>query len=497
MLFNFNCETQRINNIIDEHAPTMTDKKIIETEIVRFKESRRRKDMFNGEKYYKGHHDIVRHQRKVIGTDGLLEVIENVPNNRVVDNQYKKMVDQKVNYLLGQPIAIKTDNDIYGKALKQLFNKKFMKLLKNICEDAFNAGIGWLLPYYNDQGAFLFKRFSPIEIIPLWADVEHTVLDGFIRLYEIIVYKGDDEELLEKVEVYSAGGINRFILDGGTLKPDDVPFSNYFTATDGNDVEVALNWEKTPLIAFKYNNKEIPLIKMVKTLQDGLNSIISTFQNNMEEDSRNTILVLKNYDGTNLAEFRKNLALYGAVKVKTNDGKDGGVDTLTVEVDADNYKAILEIFKKAIIENANGYDAKDDRMSGTPNQMNIQSMYSDIDTDANGMETEFQASFEELLWFVNIHLFNSGMGDFENEEVEVIFNRDILINESEAITNCTASVGLLSDETIIAQHPWVDDVQKEIKRMKEQKAKDQAEQDQYANAFPTAPAEVVPPVVPQ
>ena len=41
-----------------------------------------------------------------------------------------------------------------------------------------------------------------------------------------------------------------------------------------------------------------------------------------------------------------------------------------------------------------GYDAKDDRIIvGNPNQMNIQSMYSDIDLDANGIETEFQAAF--------------------------------------------------------------------------------------------------------
>ena len=70
---------------------------------------------------------------------------------------------------------------------------------------------------------------------------------------------------------------------------------------------------------------------------------------------------------------------------------------MQVEVNADNYKVIIEIFKKAIIENAMGYDAKDDRLAGNPNQMNIQSMYSDIDLDANGMETEYQAAFEELL----------------------------------------------------------------------------------------------------
>ena len=166
------------------------------------------------------------------------------------------------------------------------------------------------------------------------------------------------------------------------------------------------------MIAFKYNNKEIPLIKMVKSLQDGLNLIESNFQNQMEEDPRNTILVVVNYDGENLGEFRRNLATYGAVKVRTVDGAGGDVRTLQVEVNSENYKSIIELFKKAIIENAMGYDAKDDRMSGNPNQMNIQSMYSDIDLDANGMETEYQSSMEELLWFLNMHLINIGMGDF-------------------------------------------------------------------------------------
>ena len=91
-------------------------------------------------------------------------------------------------------------------------------------------------------------------------------------------------------------------------------------------------------------------------------------------------------------------------------------------------------------------------------------MYSDIDLDANEMETEFQASFEELLWFVDCHLANTNQGDYENEPVEVIFNRDILINEGEVIENIVKSVGILSDETLVAQHPWVDDVLLEIER---------------------------------
>jgi SPP1 family phage portal protein len=102
-------------------------------------------------------------------------------------------------------------------------------------------------------------------------------------------------------------------------------------------------------------------------------------------------------------------------------------------------------------------------------------MYSDIDIDANDMETEFQAAFEDLLFFINAYISNKGGGNYDGEEVNIIFNRDILISESEVIENCAKSVGILSDETIISQHPWVDDVELELKRLEEQKKKNMEE----------------------
>ena len=466
----------------------IADEKYVLDEIKNFQGSHRRLDMFNGEKYYAGMHDILGRQRTVIGENGTLEEVKNLPNNRIVDNQYKKMVDQKTNYLLGQPFTIRCENKTYEKVLKQIFNKKFQRLLKRVGEDSFNGGIGWIFVYYNDRGELTFKRFKPFEIIPGWADAEHTVLDYAIRIYEVIVYEGKQKKTVEKVEVYDDKGISYFEkTNSGNLKPAEPYFQNYFTITDDEGVNVGYNWTKIPLIPFKYNSKEIPLIKMVKSLQDGLNLIESNFQNAMEEDTRNTILVLKNYDGQNLGEFRKNLAQYGAVKVRTVDGADGDFTTLQIEVNSDNYKAILEIFKKAIIENAMGYDAKDDRLAGNPNQMNIQSMYSDIDLDANSMETEYQASFEELLWFVNCHLANNGLGDFEGEEAEIIFNRDILISEGEVIDNVNKSQDL-SLESRLAQHPWVDDVEAELERINKEKKEDM---EQYGDAFgkPVVPDE--------
>lgn len=471
----------------------MTDKEFLEKEIQKWEYSPKRLMQIKGFLYYDNEHDILKRKRTMIGDDGKLQEVENLPNNHVIDNQYAKMVNQKTNYLFGQPITFDGKNKQYIELLKKVFNKQFMKTIKNSGKAAYNGGIAWLYPYYNESGNFAFRLFPAYEILPFWKDNEHTILDFALRMYAVMGYEGTTPVMIKKVEVYDLDGVHRFIYDKGSLIPDivndELPDVPHVTMIKNGKV-TGFNWSRIPLIALKYNENETPLLKKVKSLQDGINIMLSDFENNMQEDARNTILVLKNYDGQNLGEFRRNLATYGAVKVRYDGETKGGVETLEVTVNADNYKIIVEIFKKALIENAMGYDAKDDRLSGNPNQMNIQSMYSDIDIDANDTETEYQAAFEEILWFVNAHLANTGQGNFENEEVNVIFNRDILINESEAIDNCQKSLGILSDETVVSQHPWVDDPQEELERLEKQKQKEQEElAKQYQPFNPSDPSQ--------
>lgn len=478
MLF-METETARINRLIRAGAGAgLTELEFFAREIVAWEKSPERLEQMAGERYYSGEHDILKRKRTAIGPDGKLMVLENLPNAHVVDNQYTKMVDQKVNYLVGKPFTFNCENKAYVQILGKRFNASFRRMLKYITEDALNGGKCWLFVHYDEQGELCFRRFPAFQVLPFWADDDHTTLDAAARLYLQEVWDGLAKKIVKRVELFKPDGIYRYVLDGSTLIPDVElgDYAPYITRKTGDKVD-HFNWDRFPLIAFKYNKKEIPLIRRVKSLQDGINGLLSDFENNMEENPRNTILILKDYDGENLGEFRRNLATYGVVKVREN----GGVDSLDVVVTAENYKAILELFKKALIENAGGYDAKDDRLSGNPNQMNIQSMYSDIDLDANGMETEFQAAFEQLLWFVNQDLKTKGAGDFEQEEITVIFNRDILINESEAITNCQNSVGILSNETIVEQHPWTKDAQTELERLKKEKAEAMSD---YMGAFP-------------
>lgn len=476
-------DTEKINNHVTEGASkVISNLKLLENEINKFKTSPKREWMVIGEDYYEGEQEILKRERLIIGKGGRLQKAENLPNNKILDNQYAKLVDQKVNYQLGKPITIETEDDTYLEKLQAIFNKRFHRLLRNIGQDALNGGIGWLYPHYNEEGEFALKRFPPYEIIPFWKDAERTTVDYAVRVYSVSVYEGDKEVVKEKVEVYSKNGVEHYEWFNGQLVPDVIqPASSYITVDDGETVE-ELNWARVPLIPFKFNSKEIPLIKRVKSLQDGINTILSDFENNMQEDARNTILVIENYDGQDPGEFRRNLAQYGVIKVRTGDGMKGGVTTLTVEVNADNYKSILALFKKALIENGRGYDAKDERMANNPNQMNIQSMYSDIELDANGIETEFQASFEELLWFINKHLANTGQGDYDEQQVNIIFNRDVLINETEVIEGLEKS-SYLPLETRLAQHPYVSDVQLEMKRLEEEQRKQIDMHDNYDTTF--------------
>lgn len=452
----------------DSSNSSDSDIRYLEAILRKWLDSPTRKEQLLAEKYYDGDHDILYREKKVIGADGTLTKIDNVANNKLVDNQYRKLVDQKTNYVLGKPLTIATENDEYLKLLTKVFTKRVHRQLRTLAQYAVDGGISWLYPHYNEKGELRLAVFPSYEICPVWKDKAHTELDCAMRYFpdEVWDSKGGIK-LIYRVDLFTIHGITHFRYQGGNLIPDENPHTDYMTV--GKE---GFNWDELPLIPFKYNSKEIPLIRAVKSLQDSLNQVISDFQNNMEEDPRTTILILKNYDGTNIPEFRQNLATYGVIKVTTVDGVQGGVDTLKVEVNAENYKAILMQLKRAIVENGRGFDAKEERMDGDPNQMNIESMYTDIDLDVNGMETEFQAGFEKLKWFIDQYLIHTGKADYTDEDVEFVFNRDIFINEDAKIDNCVKSVGIISNKTILSRHPWVTNVQHELNQIEEDKQAD-------------------------
>ena len=472
----------------------VTDKRFLELEIKAWLDGTIRKEQLDAVRYYEGLHDILKVKREMINANGDMEEVLYLPNNRIVDNQYARMVDQITNFEMGQPITFDTDMSVekgkeYGERLNEVFTAKILRILKQNTKRAVNEGLCWLYPWIgkdeDGNAEFRLSMFPAVEVLPFWTDAEHTELDCAVRMYDVLEYDENEKpKIVQHAEVYDANGISRFIWNKNRLIPDiDTPSVPYLNVKFGNDKPVPYGWKRLPLIPFKANDEEMSLLRKCKGLQDALNSIISSFQNRMEEDTHNTVLVVKNYDGTDWGQFRQNLITHGIIPIRTVDGTDGGVDALTIEVNADNYKLAIEELKKKIIENCGGFDAKDERMNANPNQMNIESMYADIEITANGLETQFQASFEQLLWFVRQFLKQTGKGDFDGEKAKVIFNRDMMLNEAEVIQNCRNSVGIISNETIMKNHSWVDDPAEEMKRMADEEQQSMIQTDTYRAAF--------------
>ena len=454
----------------------MNELEFLEEELKRWWDGKQRKDMITGLAYYSDRQDIEQKSRRAIGPNGNPVDVHNLPNFKIMDNQYGILVDQKNNYLLGRPVEIKTEgkDDGYTKALDEIFTDDYWETMQATGENSINCGVAGHVVYVGADGKLRVKMLRGDRVLPFWADEEHKTLDAALYVYPVTVYRGRTPETVYKAEYYTKNGIQYYVYDNQRLIPDSEKTDATYLTVDGKP----MNWREVPLVAFKRNRQEQPLICKVKCLQDALNQLTSWFADTTSEDIRNTVLVLYNYDGEDLGEFRRNLMTYGAVKIRRDDGQNGGVEALHVEVNPENFQLIQNLLKRAIIENGRGFDAKDERFtSGTANQMNIQAAYSDIDLDANQMETQFKASLRRLMGFVDTYLAAKGIK--ATSKVEFVFNRDMLTNEAETIANCRNSVGILSDETIISNHPWTTDTAKELERVQKERAEAMEGMDQF------------------
>ncbi|WP_127575269.1 phage portal protein [Paenibacillus barengoltzii] len=451
---------------LDRNAPMSIDE-IVQEEVKTWMSSDERKLMLTGQAYYRVKNDILNRTRKAIGPDGKLTQVHNLADNRIPHGFVRKLVDQKVGYLLSKPFLARTDDAGYQVQLDNYFDQGFRRMLKNLGKNAINSGKAWVQVYYNEAGELAFQLIPSEEIIPLWRDSAHTELDAVIRVYDQIVYVAKDKKIITKVEFWNKDGVRRYESEAGDFR--FVDFAAHFSLVA--DEEQPYNWERVPFICFKYNGEEQPLIDIIKRQVDDYDNKISDNANNLE-DLPNSLYVVKDYDGTSASEFRKNMAIYRVAFVNGT----GGIDSISIDIDTEAHKTHIEQLRKDIYEFGRGVDTQSERFGNSPSGIALKHLYADLDLDANDMESEFQASLEQLLWFIDQHIYNSTGKDYSNTPVEFIFNRDITINETEAVTNAKNSMGVISNRTILANHPWVTSVEDEEAQIEKER---EADMEQY------------------
>lgn len=453
-----------------KESNSLTDTRIVYL-IDKFRSSGRLEMMLEGERYYRVDNDIKNRKitRKVNGHS----VEESWrANNKLAHAKYKNQVDEKIAYLLSKPVTYKTSEDeesVYADKIKDILGKHFQYQLTQLGYEASNKGTGWLQVYVDAEGNFKTMVIPAEQCIPYWKDKNHTELDTMIRVYDTTVWEYSTQKVITNVEVWTADGVAFYRLEGQLLiydysKSTDMdaggPVSHY------KERDTWKSWGKVPFIPFKNNQIEMPDIKFVKSLIDAYDNGRSEAANYVEE-VKNLIFVLKGYGGVDLDEFMRDMNEDRAIKI--DDVEDGGVDTITPQMDITALREHYEQLKRDIIEDGQSVNKDLDKFGSAPSGVALKFMYSGLDLKCNLMETEFKMGFEQLLYFVDAYLQVTDQGDFEKTEVELVFNRDMAINEAEQIQNCTNSRGTISNKTIIAHHPYVSDVGEEMRFLEEQK----------------------------
>lgn len=434
--------------------------KYIEALIARYQTDEKINKIKKANEYYFFKHEILNRSRFAKTEHGKYEEITALPNNRLVDNVYRILVDQKANFMVGRPIKFTTKNKDYQEHLKKLLGADFMVVINEVAINAINHGEAWLHPFVDEDGNLKYYCFTSDEIIPVWDDEKLQKLNFAIRTYTKEEYDFLKNKFEERkyIEIYSKNGKQKYLVD---KKGYHLQKNESYMVNEGEET----NWTKTPLIHFKYHSDKVSLLDHVLSLQDAINKIDSTFMNVYEEDPRSSLMIVVNYDGENKEDFRANLAQFGTVFVSN----DGDVRTLNIEIDHENYLAIRGVIEKRIYANGKGYDiSKLDRMGNAPNELHIKTMYVDINNQTDTSILFFTNSLEKLLEFVNQYIEIKENKNYSDELVKIGFERNMLTNETEIIDNILKSGSVMSRHTQRVLHPRISDPDIEEELIKEE-----------------------------
>ena len=400
-------------------------------------------DIVEGQRYYDKDNDIMR-QNKRRDSDGNIDLDK--PDWRITTNFHQNLVDQKVGYTVGNPVTLSCENDKVLSQLQEVFNNKWDNKLIDILTAASNKGIEWLQPYIDEEGEFKLFRVPAEQAIPIWTDKERETLQGFIRYYTL-----NDEE---KVEYWTDKDVTYYVKEYEQLIPDFYHGENNVQPHfNGGD------WGKVPFIPFKNNPEETSDIHMYKTIIDAIDKRLSDTQN-MFDESTELIYVLKGYQGEDLKQFMQNLKYYKAINV---DGENGGVETIQVEVPVTSTKEYLEMMRAYLMEFGQGVDFQTDKFGNSPSGIALKFLYGNLDLKANKLRNKTQVALQELLEYV-IDFFNLKV---DVKDIEIKFNYNRMMNELEQ-SQIGAQSQYLSKETLVTNHPWVQDPTAEIERIEQE-----------------------------
>lgn len=401
-------------------------------------------------RYYENEHDILRR----------VKLRESDPNNRIVNNYAKYITDINAGYLVGSPAVYKSYS---GKDITEL--SELMRNSKTAEEDDLLAenqsiyGIAYEYDYIEtkEDGSRVlgFASIEPQNCFIVYSDTVKLQPVCGVYYYELID-KHNQNTIGYDVTVSTTQKIMRFRVTTG------------FSLIPGfNEEEVNL-LGKINIISFWNNKRLIGDFESVITLIDGYNQGLSDALND-EEKFMDSLMVLKGQTlGDTDDEKEESMSSIRQNRV-IEISEDSELDYLTSQLNGDNTRMLLDTINNNIHKFSYIPDMSDEKfagnISGEAMKYKLFGLKLALKKKANGFKTGLTERLEIINAFRRLNFDEP----FDLSDIKIELNPDIPRNDTELVNMIVQLSDLVSHKTLLAQLPFIDDVDAEIKQAEEEK----------------------------
>ena len=479
-----------------------------------------KRQMRIGQRYFEGKHDICfkklneytikgKVKNETTGKDEEVEKIIEIPNRslvKVAHRYYWKLVKQKQNYVAGKPIAISYE-PIIDKELNEEQRKTLQKINKKIVDKFWNVlGSGfdnflretivnmsnkvnavWHV-YYDEKGNFKYCNTEPLEIIDIYDTKTQKVLTDVLHNYQIIdnnkkkryvEWETSQETKYFIQDTNEIANTEEYLLDVARINPEPHWITQHLF--NGQIVKIEKHgWGRVPYIIIKNNEERQTDLEPIKELIDAYDLINSNFINTIE-DLREFIYKINGYGAENLLELVERIKIMGIVR---NNDATGKIETETIPFPYEARQIILKLLEEKIYEFGRGVNTNKSELIGqAPSGISLEFLYTDLDLKADECIANLTEGLYQLFWFIAEHLKRLGEipQDINIFDFKFTFNKSRIFNTAEQI-NTLNNDTTISIRTKLENHPYIDDVEQELQRIKDEKEENMKMQSQIFNA---------------
>ncbi|MBN1232364.1 MAG: phage portal protein [Candidatus Coatesbacteria bacterium] len=366
---------------------------------------------------------------------------------RIVANFCKRIIDEATSILISKPFSPELGNHLTNMDIVHL---------------ALLHGNSWALCYRKD-GEFSYKAILDSEIFASW-DEKTDSLKEVLRVYTPLNVK--HEKLI--LDLYQDKMLHRFSTDNSLSENSDFKYEGSYLH----------GFNRLPFFHFAvgFNASQsrygISDLTGLLALQDAFNAHESDWSDILDYHGFPQ-LVLKNIEnlgsGTTSAEkemddgvyFTRTIFKRGVDEILLVSGSEADVKYVPRELATESFREKRDELKTTIFNLSCTPLVDKNSLAGNVAGVTIKLLYKDAETKARLHSSRLSFKFREMFNFLN-------EAAKSNERIdEIIFNLSFPTNETEIIANLTSSIqgGLLSRESALEIHPFINNPEKERARL--------------------------------